>query len=59
MQLPVKMKGIHEIEKYHSISISVFGYENKVKYSMSKNFKKCFKEKHVDLLLIEEEGKIN
>ena len=32
IQFPVKTRGTHEIEKKNSISISVFGYENKEKY---------------------------
>ena len=38
------------------IGISVFGYENKEKHSIYIS-KKCCEEKHVDLLLIGEEGK--
>ena len=40
------------------ISISVFGYENKEKYPIYV-WKKCCKEKHVDLLLIGEGEKSN
>ena len=29
MNFPVKIRDIHKIEKHNSISISVFGYENK------------------------------
>ena len=43
IKFPLKVRDIHKIEKKNSIGISVFGYENK--------------EKHVDLLLREEEGK--
>ena len=32
MKFPVKNKDIHKIEKKNSISISVFGYENKYKH---------------------------
>ena len=56
VKFPVKTKDIHKIEKKNSITISVFGYENKVKYSIYVS-KKCFKENHVDLYLIAEEGK--
>ena len=43
-------------KKKNSISISVFGYENKEKHPVYVS-KKCFEEKHVDLLLIGDEGK--
>ena len=56
IKFPVKIKVIHKIEKNNSISISAFGHENKVKYSIYMS-KKRFEEKPVDLLLIEEEGK--
>ena len=52
----VKTREIHKIEKKNSISISNFVYENKEKY-LSYVSKKCCEDKHVDLLLIEEEGK--
>ena len=39
-----------------SIGIRVFGHENKKIYSISV-LTKCFEEKHVDLLLLREEGK--
>ena len=48
---PVKTRDIHKIEKKNSIGISVFGYENKVKYPIYES-KKCCEKKHVDLLLI-------
>ena len=32
IKFPVKTRNIHKIEKNNSIGISVFGYENKVKY---------------------------
>ena len=58
IKFPVKIRDINKIEKKNkkSISISVFGYENKEKHPIyvSKNF--C-EETHVDLLLIGEEGK--
>ena len=40
----------------NSIDISVFGYENKEKYPIYLS-KKCYEEKHVDLLLIGEREK--
>ena len=48
-QFPIKIKDIHKTEKNNFIGISVFGYENKEKYSpyVSKN---TFK-KHVSLLI--------
>ena len=39
------------LEKKIPISISVFGYENKEKYPIYVS-KKCYKEKHADLLFI-------
>ena len=53
IKFPVETRDIHKIEKKNSIGISVFGYENKVKYPiyLSKN---CCEDKHVDLLLIGE-----
>ena len=44
------------MKKKNSFGISVFGYENKEKHPIYVS-KKCCKEKHVDLLLIAEEGK--
>ena len=55
-KFPVKIRDICKIEKKNSIAISVFGYENKEKYSICVS-KKCLEEKYVDLLLIEEKGK--
>ena len=52
IKFPVKIRYIHNIEKKNFISISVFGYENKVKYLC---IKKCYEDKHVDLLLIGKE----
>ena len=46
------------MKKKNSAGISVFGYENKEKHPIYVS-KKCCKEKHVDLLLIGEEEKIN
>ena len=52
-EFPVKTRNPHKTEKKKSsISISVFGYENKEKYQ-SKNVVK----KNVDLLLTGEESK--
>ena len=53
---PFKIRDIHKIEKKKSISIRVFGYENKEKHPIYKPKIFC-KEKHVDLLLIGKEGK--
>ena len=64
----VRTKDIHKIEKKTktSIAISVFGYENLcVKKRMCQKIyvsicvKKCFEEKHVDLLLTGEKGKMH
>ena len=51
-----KIRDIHKIGKKDSIAISVFDYKNKVKYPIYVS-KKCYEEKHVDLLLIGEKGK--
>ena len=53
IKFPVKTRDIHKIEKNNSIGISVFGYENKVKYPIY-FLKNCCEDKHVDLLLIGE-----
>ena len=45
-----------KLKKKYSIGISVFGYENKVKYPIYVS-KKCCEDKHVDLLLGEGEKK--
>ena len=55
MKFPVRIRSIHKNEKKNCIGISVFGYENKEKHPIYVS-KKCFGEKHVDLLLIGEEG---
>ena len=47
----VKSTDIHKIEK--KSSISVFGYDNKVKYLICV-LKNCYEDKHVDLSLIGE-----
>ena len=54
MKFTVKVRDINKIEKKNSISISVFGYENKEKHPFYVS-KKCCEENRVDLLLIEEE----
>ena len=56
IKFPVKVRDVHKIEKQNSIGITVFGYENKEKHAIYV-FKKICKEKHVDLLLIEESCK--
>ena len=58
IKFPVKIRDIHKIEKKNSIDISVFGYENKERHPIYIS-KKCCEEKHVDLLIIREEGKIH
>ena len=55
-EFPVKIRDIHKIENKNSIGISVFGYENKEKHPVYVSKKSC-EEKHVDILLIESEGK--
>ena len=54
MQFPVKVRDIHKIEKKNSISICVFGYEKKENHPIFVS--KKYEEKHIDLLLIGEEG---
>ena len=56
IKFPVKVRRIQNIEINNSISISVFGYENKEKHPIYIS-KKCCEEKNVDSLLIGEEGK--
>ena len=53
IKLPVKTRDILKIGKKNSVSISVFDYENKVRYPIYAS-KKCYEGKHVDLLLIVE-----
>ena len=53
---PVKIRDIHKNEKINSISISVFGSQNKEKRPIYVS-KKCYKEKHDDPLFIGEEGR--
>ena len=55
-KFPVKIRDIHKIEKKSSVGISVFGYENKEKHPIYVSKERC-EEKHVDLLLIQEEGR--
>ena len=43
-ECPIKTRNIHKTEKKNSISISVFGYENKEKYPIM-YLKKCCEEK--------------
>ena len=56
IKFPIKVSNIQKIEKTNSISISVFGYENKEKHPVYV-LKKCCEEKNVNLLLIGEKGK--
>ena len=56
INFPVKIRDIHKIEKKNSIGINVFGSENIEKHPIYVSKKIC-EEKHVDLLLIGEEGK--
>ena len=56
LKFPVKVLDIHKIEKENSLAISVSGYENKEKHPIYISIN-CCEEKHVDLLLIGEEGK--
>ena len=53
IKFPAKIRDIHKIERKNSISINVFGYENKEKQIIYAS-KQCFDEKYVDLLLIGE-----
>ena len=53
IKFPVKIIGIHKIEKKNSIGISVFGHENKERHPIYVS-KKCCEKKHVELLLIGE-----
>ena len=56
VKFPVKFRDIQEIEKKNSIDIIVFGYKNKDNHLIYVS-KRCFKKKHVDLLLLGEERK--
>ena len=53
IKFPIKIRDIHKIERKSSISINVFGYENKEKQIIYVS-KQCFDEKYVDFLLIGE-----
>ena len=53
IKFSVKIRDIYKIERKSSIDISIFGYENKVKYLICA-LKICCEDKHVDLLLIGE-----
>ena len=55
INIPVKVRDIHKIAKKNSIGINVFGSENTDKWIYIS--KRICEEKHVDLLLIGEEGK--
>ena len=56
IKFPVKVRNIHKIEKKNSVGISVFSYENKEKHPIYVS-KKCFEEKHVDLLQVDKKDK--
>ena len=56
IKFPDKVRETHKFDKKVSISISVFGYENKEKHPIYVEEKFC-EEKHVTLLLIEEKAK--
>ena len=53
LRFPVKIRDIHKIEKKNPIIISAFHYENEEKNPIYVS-EKCYKRKHVDLLLIGE-----
>ena len=55
VKLPVKIRGIHKIEKRNSLGFSIFGYETKKKHQIYVS-KKCCEGKYVDLLLIGRKG---
>ena len=58
-KFPVKIIDIQKIDKKkNSLGINVCGYDNKEKYPIYVSKQSC-EEKHVDLLLTGEEGKIN
>ena len=56
IKCPVKVWDIHITGKKNSICTSAFSYKSKEKHEIYVS-KKCCEEKHVDLLLIGEEGK--
>ena len=41
IKFPEKTRELHKIEKKNSIAISVFGYENQVKYTIYESKKYC------------------
>ena len=51
-----KIKDIDKTKRKNSVRISVFGYEYSAKYPIEA-LKKCFEEKHIDVLLIVQGGK--
>ena len=51
IKIQFKIRNIHKIEKKNSITISVFGYENKEKYPIYVSKKSC-ERNYVDLLLM-------
>ena len=46
-KFPAKSREIHKIEKKNSISISVFGYENKERHPVYVSKKCCVVKKHM------------
>ena len=55
-KFPVKVRDTQKIEKKrNSISVSVFSYERKEKHPIYVSKKKCCEEKHVHLLLTQED----
>lgn len=56
IKYPVTLQQIPKFEKQNSISICVFGYENKTVYPLYVSDNRGF-EKHVNLLLLHENGK--
>ena len=53
INIPVKVRDIHKIERKNFIGISVFHYKDKEKYPVIAS-KKCCEDKHSDLLLTAE-----
>ena len=56
IKFSVRIRDINKILKKKSIAISVFGYE-KTKKIFTLCIKKCCEKKHVDLFLMQKEGK--
>ena len=56
IKFPVKIKYIHKIEKQNYIGIIVLGYGNNNKHPIYIS-KKCYEDKHVDLLLMGKKNK--